>query len=209
MTADIHSGNESTDASRQFPDGPWTGFDSFDVDEAFDVLASASRRAVLGYLATADGADVGTLVDHVAATVATDRKVATLTLEHVHLPRLYAAGYVRYDHPWVEYAAPRELDALRRAVEARSAAGDVSEDVLDLICGLLAHSLRRGALTALETHGTLDVCELATHVALAHPELSDDEVALRLHHVHLPRLADAGAVEYDPGTTLVAPVLPE
>ncbi|WP_254536611.1 DUF7344 domain-containing protein [Halomarina litorea] len=209
MAADTYSDNDSTDTRRAFPDGPWADAEGFDVDRAFETLASAPRRAVLGHLAAVEWEDVDALVDRVAARLPADRETLAVALEHVHLPYLDAVGYVAYDHPWVEYAAPRELDALREAVENRSEAGSVSEDALDVICGLLADPLRRGTLLALDRHGTLNVRDVAAHVAVDHPELTADDVALRLHHIHLPRLADAGAIEYDPETTLATPVLPE
>ncbi|USZ67494.1 hypothetical protein NGM10_12240 [Halorussus salilacus] len=68
---------------------------------------------------------------------------------------------------------------------------------LDAIFELLVTERRRNALYVLyRSPGPLSVSALAEEVAAL--EGADPErVATALHHVHLPKLADAGVVEYD------------
>lgn len=51
--------------------------------------------------------------------------------------------------------------------------------------------------------------DLASAVAAREGDGTDDEtvehVAITLHHVHLPKMADVGAIDYDPQECLVAP----
>ncbi|NHN59074.1 MULTISPECIES: hypothetical protein [Halorussus] len=77
---------------------------------------------------------------------------------------------------------------------------------------LLADGRRRNAVAALrETDGAATLGELAAATAArlddvdrpAVPTDRRERVAASLHHSHLPKLADAGVVEYDPGESRV------
>lgn len=69
---------------------------------------------------------------------------------------------------------------------------------------LLEVDRRRHALFVLADHvGPIDLDELATAVAEREAGVDADEaevvasVATTLHHIHLPKMAEAGVVEYD------------
>lgn len=77
---------------------------------------------------------------------------------------------------------------------------------LDLQCELLASEYRQLALRVLETRGApLTVHDLATTVAtLKHeaalPDIASDDVVdlhIAFSHVHVPKLAAAGVIDYD------------
>lgn len=77
---------------------------------------------------------------------------------------------------------------------------------LDPAVGVLVDHRRRGALYVLSETGGKPVfaVDLAQKVALMHPDSPDIETLLtELHHVHLPKLADAGLVEFDRSSGLV------
>ena len=75
---------------------------------------------------------------------------------------------------------------------------------------LLATERRRVALDILSERGApVDLEDLAAAIAAreANRDVADDEavkqVAISLHHTHLPMLADFGVIDYDPEVTLV------
>ncbi|WP_435177722.1 DUF7344 domain-containing protein [Halorussus sp. AFM4] len=79
---------------------------------------------------------------------------------------------------------------------------------------LLADGRRRRAVAALrETDGATTLGDLAEATAArvdgvdraAVPTDRRERVAASLHHCHLPKLADAGVVEYDPDESRVVP----
>lgn len=66
---------------------------------------------------------------------------------------------------------------------------------------LLVASRRRVALAILdERTEPLEIDELAAAIAKreADEAVSVERIAIMLHHTHLPRIADAGVVDYDP-----------
>ncbi|WP_331233248.1 DUF7344 domain-containing protein [Natronorarus salvus] len=82
----------------------------------------------------------------------------------------------------------------------------LSESGLDAIFGALATERRRSIVRCLADHGSpltldvlADVLASAEHSAGTERPNSEavDEVYTSLYHVHLPKLADAGIVEYD------------
>ena len=79
---------------------------------------------------------------------------------------------------------------------------------------LLGDGTRRRALAALQaTDGTMSLDELAEATASRAEDVPSEEVsahrwertAASLHHCHLPKLADAGIVEYDLAENQVEP----
>ena len=93
--------------------------------------------------------------------------------------------------------SPRTHDDTDGATDDRSEAYDA-----------MAHQHRRWAIRAVESCGTLDLRTIAAHVLRregATGESSRREVTIGLYHVHLPKLDDAGFVEFDPDDQTVAP----
>jgi hypothetical protein len=88
----------------------------------------------------------------------------------------------------------------------------MTTDPLDRYVRLLAHPNRRRCLEQLwtESNGTTSVADLAEAMLRAEADASatDGEagrrLAIRLHHVDLPKLAAHGIVEYDPSSGLVS-----
>jgi hypothetical protein len=74
---------------------------------------------------------------------------------------------------------------------------------------LLASEYRRLTISILaETSSPVELEDLVTEIATRKVEiLSDDDaverVTISLHHTHLPKLAKAGLLDYDPGSHLV------
>ncbi|QLG60740.1 DUF7344 domain-containing protein [Halorarum salinum] len=84
--------------------------------------------------------------------------------------------------------------------------GGSDERSADVVLDLLADQRRRDVLACLEgSTQSIPLTELAEDIAARENEGSLTEVPnaevrtiqLSLHHVHLPKLDDAGAVEYD------------
>lgn len=75
--------------------------------------------------------------------------------------------------------------------------------VLDEVFGVLAHPMRREIIRfcADRANEPTDLDAVVDH--LTEQRLDDeppdrDRIALRLHHLHLPKLADTGLVDFDP-----------
>lgn len=83
---------------------------------------------------------------------------------------------------------------------------------LDDVFGALAHPRRRDILHVLAEHDTsLTLSDLTNEIARRERDTSVDErseemiesIHLNLYHRHVPKLAEAGLVEYDRGTNFV------
>lgn len=83
---------------------------------------------------------------------------------------------------------------------------------LDDVFGAFAHRYRRDTLLVLAEHDTsLTLVDLANEIARREQDMSVDEISeetietvhLSLFHRHVPKLAEAGLVEYDQGTNFV------
>lgn len=78
-------------------------------------------------------------------------------------------------------------------------------------CRLLADERRRTLVTVLaERSSPVTLTELATTLGARERSLRGDQdshrtLEVRLHHVHLPLMADAGVIDYDPGENRVEP----
>lgn len=75
----------------------------------------------------------------------------------------------------------------------------------DTTLSLLSDSVRRTTLEALDDEGTpVGVAELATVIAAQQGDANPvDAVRTQLHHSHLPKLDDAGVIDYNPSTNTV------
>lgn len=80
--------------------------------------------------------------------------------------------------------------------------------------GVLSDVTRRRTLSVLhDRDDPMTIAELATRIVAREEDkpfsaVSDDEcapLAIRLHHVHLPKLADHGLLAYDAATHTVTP----
>lgn len=81
---------------------------------------------------------------------------------------------------------------------------------------LLRHPRRRAVVSILDETDSITRQQLVARLAAADAETSDVEseteddaraIDIELHHNHLPRLADAGVVEYDGDTVTATPQL--
>jgi hypothetical protein len=75
---------------------------------------------------------------------------------------------------------------------------------IDRSCDLLRNALRRHVIYALRENGPATADELAEAVVSAGVSDCRDRVLTSLVHTHLPKLAEAGVVEYDGPESLVS-----
>ncbi len=87
-----------------------------------------------------------------------------------------------------------------------------ADQELNAVFDVLSHHRRRFIIVFLADHtGPIPLTDLATEVAIRQHEAPIEEIsneklqsiALSLHHAHLPKLADVGAVEYDKDHNLI------
>ena len=171
----------------------------------FDVLASERRRILLSVLRNTVGSTTELdLAVEVAAREGDGRPDASevdrvrTTLVHSHLPKLERAGLIRRGPDGrVALTADSPVRTPRFQMLLRTA-GSWDADV-----EVLSDRRRREILSVLsESRGQLDIDELADRLAAADRASTggadESDVRVSLHHVHLPKLASAGIVEYDP-----------
>lgn len=178
---------------------------ALDRDEAFRAIADRRRRALLRVL---DGRQRITPAELARCVVAEEtdtprrdvarREVeeARLTLEHVHLPRLTDVGLVSLGEDIVTIAQhPALQDQQFREMIDTDAQG------WDEVLGCFADERRRVVLSTLSLNdGPMDRADLAAEVAeTAEADAQDSvhDVLVELHHVHLPKLDEAGLLTYD------------
>lgn len=72
---------------------------------------------------------------------------------------------------------------------------------------MLAVERRKTTLNIVaESTDIVELNDLAMMVAERETDEVDPErIAVTLHHIHLPKMADAGVINYDPDTTRVEP----
>jgi hypothetical protein len=131
--------------------------------------------------------------------VAAEKQIG-IHLHHVTLPKLAEAGVIEYDarsqtaryrgHPLIEHW----LDHVIESDTGLPGEPPPADDTLDTILKSLRHPVRRRVLRAVAAHNPRDEAEVSrseddTTVA--------DDVAIELYHVHLPKLAEAGYIEWD------------
>lgn len=194
------------------------------LDVLFDSLASQARRSLLDTL-WADDTESATLESLAIRQAAgpgqspaevTDARHerARASLHHVHLPKLDTAGLIEYDTDRgtvtpLDHPARRD-SGVRAAIEGATTANPASLDALfealatgrnRRILDVLSHQL--GAIpveTLARELGATDLGAVESDVD-AQPV---DHLRASLRHHHLPHLAAADLVEYDPDASIVA-----
>lgn len=80
------------------------------------------------------------------------------------------------------------------------------------VLSALAHEYRRAILASIaQCDGALSVAEAADHVAKkieqpdGHADSTREHIAVALHHCHLPLLASADILEYNPESNVITP----
>ncbi|SEQ93123.1 DUF7344 domain-containing protein [Natrinema salaciae] len=138
--------------------------------------------------------------DRDATSDGTRRRVEA-ELHHIHLPKLEETGVVEYD-PGSQLVSLADVPSQSAGTELRDErAGSVREPSL-------AAGLRRSVLEYFDESvaETATLADLARYAATSLDESHDrpaDELRLRLHHIHLPELADDGLIDYDYRATSV------
>ena len=183
----------------------------------YEELSSATSRRLVSLLAErpeplspAALAVVRAVEDHDGTPAAVSPRAIRrhrIELVHAELPRLAASGLIDYDGDAA--AATAEGVAAVRTLEAAIPADVDGEKLL----AAMKHDRRRTVVSVLARtpHERVTLTGLA--VAVTSVEQDEDltridqstleEVQTTLHHVHLPKLAEVGFVEYDAETLRV------
>ncbi|PSP96271.1 hypothetical protein BRC94_13240 [Halobacteriales archaeon QS_5_70_17] len=178
-----------------------SGDGDVDMDALYGLLADRRCRDVLTYLREAGG--TATFAGAVAHLADGDRSRVAAALCHACLPRLRAAGAVETEGGRIELTPPAALEwllawsgSVRDAPSGRS---------LGEWFSLLRDGRRRRVLGLLREHNVLSLGDAAEEIAVeergepitAIPRQEVLDVYFSLYHDHVPRLADAGVIEYD------------
>ena len=73
----------------------------------------------------------------------------------------------------------------------------IDERATDAVFEVLADGHRRTLVAYLRRANEATVEELATAIEAQESEFQGDDPVIRLSHVHLPKMADAGLIEYE------------
>lgn len=183
------------------------------LSAVFSALSHGRRRGILRLLRDRTSpVGLQELATHLAAdeddkalleVTTRDVEVVYAGLAHAHLPKLEDAGLVAWNRrkntvittPHPVLPDPK----LRRIL-------DTTQEGWDDVLAALAHRHRRIVLSVLAEHeGTMTRADLATEAIdrehdvpdEGQPTLTASELLVQLHHVHLPKLHQAGLVSYD------------
>lgn len=170
-----------------------------------DVLADDTRRRILRLLRRRTGpATESALAAELAETSEADEDVSAATerfqlrLRHVHLPKLAERDLVTWDRSErtvTETGRPHGGTDLLEAV--------VSDERRTAIASALSDGKRRAIVELVSSApGPVERTELAEKLTTRAGERDGcradaNDVAVQLHHRHLPALEAAGLVEYD------------
>lgn len=174
-------------------------------------LTEARRRRILAVLSERSGPTTeGQLAELVAAGSDDPVESVKAELRHTHLPKLADAGLVGWDR---SKAVVLQGDHPAFGDDWFEGILDAEGEGLDATIAALSDEHRRAVLAVLERrNGPQILDELAREIVDRKPGEtgSVDDVRVQLHHTHLPKLADAGLVEYEDGTVtyLGSPDLP-
>lgn len=187
-------------------------------DDVFRALADSTRRRLLGVLYgrapdSVTQRDLATSLVPENQEKRDDSQIADaveqmhISLHHVHLPHLEAAGLIEYDTDHGEVTIvdhPAFEDAgITRVVRG---AFDAGPDSLDTLFAVLTNARRRTILDVLSHQlGPIHTETLAREIGAKEQGTTEAAVSpediqgirLSLQHVHLPALVDAELVEYD------------
>ena len=175
------------------------------LTRVFDGLTDAACREILAVLSEAPAPlTEGELAERVAASRAAgtdgeaDPAAVESTLRHVHLPKLAQVDLVAWDRPGATVSTtdhPLHDDAQFHSLLA------AEPEHWERAVTVHSDERRRATVAALDSRtGPVTREELAREVADADGDVSPSqarEVAVQLHHIHLPKLDEAGVVEYD------------
>jgi DNA-binding transcriptional ArsR family regulator len=182
----------STELSRAFEEEDATG-------RYLRAVNHPQRRAVLSELLDSTAPlGVDELGSRVRERVETEGEKIALSLGHQHLPVLSETGLVRRSERGIVLLEPH-----RTLVERTLGWIDgIDTEVLDELGSSLSDPLLRATVVELDDrnlHAPVELECLASGVAeRTDSERSTDSVAIDLHHHFLPKLDEAGVVEYDP-----------
>ncbi|MFC7140234.1 hypothetical protein ACFQMA_10375 [Halosimplex aquaticum] len=186
-------------------------------NETLDALTNDARRHVLAALAGASGSM--TERELAAELAAVDRdgdaesvgeeavESAHVNLHHSHLPRLADAGLVSWDRSEGAVSPTNHplLDDGRFEQLLRAGA-----DEWEGVRACVANEHRRAVLDVVAARtGPVSRAAIARELAARDVSMSSSpdavhSVEIQLHHVHLPKLDDAGLVDYDADAETVA-----
>lgn len=191
------------------------------TDELLGLLSNGRRRRLVAHLHSRDGpVSLSDAIDHVAESEGDDGRRTAVTTEfhHVHLPKLADASVVQYDREADVLESGANADRAVRLLEsvmdefsANSRDGPRSNPLAeacstDVVFRLLADRTRRILFSLLGGNDEqVHLNDLAERIAAWKgdkpvAEVTADEresTKIELHHKHLPKLADAGVLDYD------------
>lgn len=178
-------------------------------DGLFRAIAHERRRTILRILKRVTATSPEGLATHLVAEESdkslgdvppAEAEQARLSIKHAHLPQLIDVGLLtREDGVVTTTRHPALHDPKLDAMITTEAPG------WDRVLATLADEERRVMLSALyRNEGPMNRIELATEVAETvhadgETDVAVDVVITNMHHVHLPKLEEAGLVTYDDG----------
>ena len=178
------------------------------VNHLFDALTDGTRRQIVRFLRERSGSvSEATLAEGLAGESddqhADDDSASTVRqlrveLRHVHLPKLAESGLVIWDDQSDSVTLSQHPAYDTTGLPDLLTAGEH-----DSLPSALADEQRRAVLAIVESesgpaHRADLARELAAREAGTTPtQTAVDDAAVSLHHRHLPKLEEAGLIEYD------------